>query len=151
MRRRKLSVLLAEDSPSDVKLFQVALERAMAGTLLWVAHDGAEVIAYLKGQGEFADRMQHPMPDVLITDLKMPAMDGIELLTWLQENPEYALIPTIMLSGSGLPEDVTRAYGLGVNAYIAKPTHLAEFVDVLRKTLDFWLVCERPVLPVLTK
>jgi CheY-like chemotaxis protein len=86
-----------------------------------VARNGAEVIDYLGGKGAFADRAKFPFPEIVISDLKMPKVNGFGLLTWINEHPEFRVIPTLILSSSADPNDVARAYKLGANTYFVKP------------------------------
>ena len=101
-------------------------------------HDGTEVIEYLRGAGDFANRRAFPMPDLILLDLKMHLMSGLEVLDWRRKHPECASIPTVMLSGSGLEKDVTRAYALGANTYFEKPSTLAEFKALIHALVQYW-------------
>src|SRR5947207_1247515 len=113
----KLVILLAEDDPNDAEIFIHALERSGRVAKLHITRDGDEVIDYLRGHGKFRNRKAHPFPDIIVLDLKMPRVNGLELLEWLRKSPQFSRIPKIMLSGSGLQADVEQAYKLGVNTY----------------------------------
>jgi CheY-like chemotaxis protein len=132
------TILIAEDIEDDA----VLLERAF--NLIGLAHpvkvltDGAEVIKYLRGAGKYADRLLFPFPRVLFTDLKMPHVDGFELLEWLREHPEHSVVPTIVFSSSGEPADVRRAYELGAHAYLVKPCSMEELQKMMRRMYEFW-------------
>ena len=143
----KLIILLAEDDPNDVMLMQMALAKSGLTLPVQVATDGADAMAYLKGEGQYADREQYPFPRVLITDIKMPRVSGLELLKWLQDHPECNLIPKIVLSSSQQEKDVTRAYQLGTNCYFVKPRTFSELKELVRVAIDFWSACELPDLP----
>ena len=142
-----MDILLVEDDPNDVFFVQDAIEKSARGHKLYAVKDGDEAIAYLQGRGAYANREAYPVPNIILTDLKMPEMDGFEFLQWLKEHPECGMIPAIVFSSSRQDADVRKAHRLGANAYIMKPTSLAELVDVLRTTYEFWSHCERPPMP----
>jgi CheY-like chemotaxis protein len=139
----QFTVLLAEDDPNDRRLFQLALRRNQKPIQIHEVADGMEVIQYLKGEGKFADRARFPFPNLLILDLKMPRMTGLEVLHWLRHKPEFARLCTVMLSGSGLDKDVAEAYRLGVNSYFRKPSDFSHFIKVLNAIFEYWLLTER--------
>lgn len=144
---QRLIILVAEDSPDDVFLLERAFRKAGIGMPAYICRDGAEAMAYLKGEREFADRARHPFPRVLITDLKMPKCSGFDLLRWLHEHPECNLIPKIVLSSSAQPEDVTLAYQLGANAYFCKPGSSEQLVRIVELSQKFWTEAILPPLP----
>ena len=109
-----------------------------------VVEDGGAVLEYLDGEGEFSDRNVHPFPDVVVLDLKMPLMNGLEVLTWIKNKSAWPRLPVMLLSGSGLEKDVEEAYRCGANAYFQKPYSLAELKKTLRAIVDFWSLCQRP-------
>src|SRR6187431_1853619 len=113
---RKLQILLAEDNVNDLMLLKMSLTRgnSIPGEFHFV-RDGQEVISYLRGEGEFSDRFKYPFPDIIVLDVKMPQVTGFEALMWLRTHPPCQDLPVVMLSGSGLPEDVVRAYRMGAN------------------------------------
>src|SRR5215211_1970791 len=117
-----MNILLVEDDANDVMLMQLALTRTGRNTQLEVVRDGEEALHYLQRSGEFADRASHPYPNVIVIDLKMPRVDGLEVLRWLHEHPECPAIPTIVFSASRLDQDVREAYRLGASSYFVKPT-----------------------------
>jgi len=96
---------------------------------------------------KFADRKAYPVPNIILTDLKMARMGGFEFLHWLKAHPECAVIPTIVFSASSDPGDVKKAYDLGVNSYMVKPTALKDLAELIRVTYDYWSLCERPDRP----
>jgi CheY-like chemotaxis protein len=147
MKAGRLNMLFVEDDENDVKLLQMAIASGAAGHTVQIVGNGEEAIRYLRGEGHYADRQKFPLPNVILTDLKMPRMSGLELLRWLREHPECSVIPTIVLSGSALPADVREAYRLGANAYMAKPSNLNELVEMLRLTYEFWSLCHCPEMP----
>src|SRR5262245_44475734 len=140
----KLIILMVEDDESDVLLLRRALDKGAGGHTLNVVHDGEEAVAYLCGKDKYADRTAFPFPNIILTDLKMPRMNGFELLRWLREHPERWVIPTIVFTGSAEASDVQAAYSLGANSYMVKPTSLHDLVSLIQFTYDYWSRCERP-------
>jgi CheY-like chemotaxis protein len=139
----EFTVLLAEDDPNDRRLFHLALRRNKKPIQVFEVADGMEVIQYLKGEGKFGNRDKFPLPNLLILDLKMPRMTGLEVLHWLRHKPEFARLCTVMLSGSGLDKDVAEAYRLGVNSYFKKPNDFNHFIKVLNVIFDYWMLTEQ--------
>jgi len=118
------TILLAEDSPDDVILFLEVMRRSGLRNPVIVVHDGAEAIAYLKGNGKFADRNQYPLPAILMLDLRMPRMDGFHVLEWIHTQPRLHEMLVVVLSHYGETEDIRRAYALGAHSFLTKPfTH----------------------------
>jgi CheY-like chemotaxis protein len=142
--RSGLNILLVEDDENDALFFQRAL-RSLSRCHLNICRDGECVLRYLQGEGEFANRHLYPLPDVMFLDLKMPRVTGFDVLRWIREHPRYVVIPTIVLSSSKLESDVVKAYALGANCYLVKPHSLDELKNVLKLTIEFWTVCQRPV------
>ena len=133
----QLTVLHVEDDPNDVLLLQRAFRRAGLTHALQVVTDGDQAVAYLTGQGQYTDRSAHPLPSLILLDLKLPRRSGLEVLAWLRSDPEVKKLPVIVLTSSRLSEDVDRAYALGANSYMAKPSGnydgLAEMVKNLEQ------------------
>jgi len=135
----KTIFLLVEDDPNDVLIVEREFKRrGVVG--LRVVHDGIEAVRYLEGKGDYQDRIKFPMPDVVLLDLKMPRFSGFDFLEWLRGRApgHLHLIPIVVLSSSDEPGDVRRAYALGVNSYIVKPLHWAEFQDKMRALSVYW-------------
>lgn len=132
-------VLLAEDSPSDVELTLEALAEHRLANEVVVARDGAEAWDYLKREGRFAGRPAGN-PAVVLLDLKMPKMDGLEVLRAMRADPALRSIPVVMLTSSCEERDVVESYALGVNAYVVKPVAFADFIDAVRQLGLFWAV-----------
>jgi CheY-like chemotaxis protein len=139
----ELDILLAEDTPSDIQLFQMALARCGDVHSVQSVKYGQEVIDYLRGEPPF-NQSDRQVPNIIFMDLKMPRMDGFEVLEWLRQNPECSIIPVIILSSSGLDGDVLRAYRLGANAYFQKPNDFSQLQDILESILRFWSHAKRP-------
>jgi CheY-like chemotaxis protein len=132
-------ILVAEDDPTDAYFFQRAFKRAGIPVLLHFVRDGQEVIDYLQGDGQFADRTAHPLPQLILLDLKMPRLDGFEVLEWMREQPGFSSLQVVIFSGSGEPKDIKRAYGLGANWYLVKPHSMEELTALVGRFKKFWL------------
>src|SRR5262249_7974899 len=119
---------------------QEAFDVASIHHPLQVVRDGAQAIAYLRGDNEYSDRFQFPFPELAIMDIKMPKMSGLEVLEWIRANGESQIkcLPVIMLSASGLPEDVDHAHRLGVNAYLIKPYEFEGLVKLVRSIPQYY-------------
>jgi len=140
-----LKLLVVEDSPQDAFLFKTALGRANVHASLHIVEDGVEAVRYLRREGKYHDRRTHPFPNFIISDVKMPRMDGFQFLHWARNHPESAELPIVLFSAAGNEEDAEKAYRLGANAYLVKPFSLQELTDLLRVTCDFWSRCLRPL------
>jgi CheY-like chemotaxis protein len=139
-------ILLVDDSLNDRMLMRMVLERAGFVQPLQFARDGEETIAYLRGDGAYSDRNQYPLPTVLLLDLNMPKKNGFEVLEWIRQQPLLGRIRVNILSASGRQVDIDRAFDLGANSYLVKPTKFDELTH-LAKTLVAWLkVSQFPTL-----
>lgn len=141
---RNLTILIIEDDPNDVILLKRALTREDINNPIQVVHDGQEALDYLQGEGKYADRAKFPFPSVVFTDLKMPRMSGFDVLQWLRNHPECAVIPVIILTASRLEEDIKKAYQMGANAYLVKPSQIGELQEMVKTAYNFWSWCEKP-------
>jgi CheY-like chemotaxis protein len=135
-RGRLVEILLVEDNAGDVELVQEALAEGDVPHSLNVVGDGAEAIAYLRGEGEYAGAI---LPDFVLLDLKLPKKGGLEVLAEIKADPVLRRIPVIILSSSDAPDDLLRAYDLQVSCYITKPADLDEFERVMQTIRDFTL------------
>jgi len=131
-------LLLVEDDPSDVLFFERALTKAGGDVPLRVARDGNEAVAYLAGQGVAADRGQHPLPLLVVLDLKLPYRSGFEVLEWLRKEPIFKDLPVIVLTSSREPSDLSRAKALGVDAYEVKPVHFPDLLSIVTSIRARW-------------
>lgn len=137
-------ILLVEDNPKDLELTQAALERCQLANALVVTRDGAEAIDYLSRQGAYADRPAgHPA--VVLLDLKLPKIDGLEVLATVKKNPDLRHIPVVMLTSSREEQDVVKSYDLGVNAFVVKPVEFSKFFEAIRDLGVFWAILNEPV------
>src|SRR5215831_11148176 len=134
------TVLLAEDDPDDVLLTQIAFERARLVNPLQVVRDGEEAIAYLKGEGDFADRTRFPFPILLLLDLKMPKVDGFQVLAWLKSQPQGLQLPVAIMTSSDQDPDINRAHGLGADSYLIKPPNAMTLLELVQRIHGHWLI-----------
>jgi CheY-like chemotaxis protein len=136
-------VLLAEDNPNDAELTMAALrESRMVSPIVRVA-DGAEALDFLFRRGAYADRKDGP-PAVILLDLKMPKVDGIEVLRTIKQDPVLRVIPVVMLTSSREEADLAQSYASGVNAYVVKPVEFNEFMQAVRDLGLFWGLVNEP-------
>src|SRR5947209_13477030 len=132
-------ILIAEDLPNDVFLIRRAFDRAGAKNSLPVVRNGEECLAYLYGQGEYANRDAYPLPDILLLDLKMPKIDGFEVLRQIRANKAFASLRIIVLTSSEEIRDVNRAYELGANSFLVKPLEFENLTAMMTTLCAFWL------------
>ena len=132
-------VLAAEDEPTDAFILQLAFEKAGLANHLTIVGDGQAAVDYLSGVPPYGDRAVHPLPALLILDLKMPRMNGFDVLTWLRAHPGFTALPAVVLSSSSDDEDIKRARSLGVRDYFVKPHCLDDLVAILHGLRAHWL------------
>ena len=138
-------ILLVEDDENDVMLLQRAFRRAAIVNPLQVVRHGDDAVAYLEGTGEFANRQLHPLPVLMLLDLKLPRRTGLEVLQWVKERAGVKKIPIIVLTSSKNDDDVNRAYELGANSYVVKPVSFETLLELVKSLELYWLVRnERP-------
>jgi CheY-like chemotaxis protein len=137
------SILLVEDSVNDVELTLTALEEYNLANSVVVTRDGQEALDYLHCAGVFSDRTDGN-PAVVLLDLKMPKVDGLEVLRRMRADAQLRTIPVVMLTSSREEQDLARSYELGVNAYVVKPVDFHEFVDAIKELGVFWGVINEP-------
>lgn len=136
-------ILLVEDNPNDLELTLVALGKSQLANEVIVARDGQEAIDYLTSEGEWNERTPGN-PAVILLDLKLPKIDGLEVLDMIRSNATLKSIPVVMLTSSREEQDLIRSYELGVNAYVVKPVEFAEFVEAISDLGVFWAVLNEP-------
>lgn len=134
------SILLVEDNPDDEALAMRALRKNNILNEVVVARDGAEALDYLFGTGTYAGRDMGIMPSVILLDLKLPKIDGLEVLRRLRADERTKLIPIVILTSSREDEDMIKGYKYGANSYIRKPVNFAEFVEAVGKLGVYWLL-----------
>ena len=133
------TILLVEDNPSDIDLTKRALEKAHIMNDLVVAENGEEALDYLFGTGRFADRNIRQLPAMVLMDIKLPGLNGIEVLKCIRENPITHRQPVIILTSSKEENDIKSSYNLGVNSYIHKPVDFYQFAEVIQHLGQYWL------------
>ncbi len=132
-------ILQVEDSEEDILLLQYAWKLAGLVHPIQTVTDGRQAIDYLSGRGTFSDRNSFPFPCAVLLDLKLPYITGLEVLEWIRQQPELKRLVVIILSSSFFDKDIDRAYDLGVNAFLVKPTDLNTLADMCRAFQHFWL------------
>jgi CheY-like chemotaxis protein len=136
-------ILLVEDSPNDIELTLTALEENRLANEVVVVRDGQEALDYLHRRGLFKLRAEgHPA--VVLLDLKLPKIDGLQVLEAMRNDPGLRRVPVVMLTSSREEQDLTRSYHLGVNAYVVKPVDFTEFVSAIRELGLFWAIINQP-------
>ncbi len=133
-------ILLVEDNKDDVLLTIRALEKANILNQVDVANDGLEALEYLRGEGKFSDRNTSMHPVVILLDLKMPRMGGLEFLKTIRNSEKFKLLPTVILTSSREEQDIIESYNLGANSYIQKPVDFNQFVKAVQTLGLYWLV-----------
>ena len=136
-------VLLVEDNPKDLELTLAALERCQLANEIVVARDGEEALDFLYGRGPFDGRTDGD-PTVVLLDLKLPKIDGLEVLQRVKNDPELRHIPVVMLTSSREEQDLVRSYELGVNAFVVKPVEFTEFFKAIQHLGVFWALLNEP-------
>jgi CheY-like chemotaxis protein len=136
-------ILLVEDDPRDVELTLTALGEYNLANEVVVTRDGEKALDYLYSRGEFSTR-SHDNPAVMLLDLKLPKIDGLEVLQQIRSDEQLRLIPVVVLTSSHEEKDMIRSYQLGVNAYVVKPVDFHEFVNAIKELGVFWAVINEP-------
>jgi len=140
-------ILLVEDNPDDEELTIRALKKNNIHNDMVIARDGAEALDYLFGTGAYAGRDVGKMPSVILLDLKLPKIDGLEVLKRIRTNEITKLLPVVILTSSKEEQDITAGYSLGANSYIRKPVDFAQFVDAVRQLGLYWLLLNESASP----
>ena len=137
-------ILLAEDREDDILLIRQAFHKGGINVPLFVVRDGEEVVAYLKGEGKFYNRDEYPLPSLLLLDLKMPRMDGFEVLKWIRAQPGFSTLRVVVLTSSERIRDVNIAYNLGANSFLVKPMDFEHVLELTKILKDYWLRLDKP-------
>jgi two-component system, response regulator len=133
-------ILLVEDNPDDEELTLRALKKNKIGNNLAVARDGAEALDFLFGTGAYSNRDINNLPQVVLLDLNLPKVDGLEVLRRIRKNETTRLLPVVILTSSKEQQDIVKGYALGANSYIRKPVDFNQFVEAIRQLGLYWLV-----------
>lgn len=132
-------ILLVEDREDDVLLVQRSFEKARLLNPLVVVRNGEEAINYLRGEGKYSNREEFPLPDLILLDLKMPGFDGFDVLRWIRTQANLRALRVIVLTSSENVYDVDKAYSLGANSFLVKPSSFNNYVEVLRAMNGYWM------------
>ena len=147
MIENSIEILLVEDNPNDVELALHALKKNNLTNHIQVVRDGAEALEFLFGSGAYAGREVNHTPKVILLDLKLPKVDGLEVLRRIKSDERTRLIPVVVLTSSREERDIVESYRLGVNSYITKPVDFEQFTEAVRQLGLYWLLLNQP--PVL--
>jgi CheY-like chemotaxis protein len=140
-------ILLAEDSQDDIDLILRSLKKSKIMNEIIVTRAGAETLDFLFGNGVYAERDLAIMPTVILLDIKMPKMDGMEVLKHIRENKRTKLLPVVLLTSSNEEQDLLKGYELGANSYVRKPVNFIEFSNVMQQLGLYWLLLNEPLPP----
>lgn len=147
MTEQPVEILLVEDNPNDVELTLHALKKHNLANRIHVVRDGAKALDFIFGSGAYAGRRLEDRPKVILLDLKLPLVDGLEVLERIKSDPRTRAIPVVVLTSSREEPDIARSYELGVNSYIVKPVDFQQFTEAVRNLGLYWLLLNQP--PVL--
>lgn len=139
-----VEILLVEDNPQDLELCLRALRKANLGNHIQIARDGAEALDFIFCEGPFAQRHIEDIPRVILLDLKLPKVDGFEVLQRLKADPRTARIPIVVMTSSQEQRDVVESYRLGVNSYVVKPVNFESFAKAVEELGYYWLLLNQP-------
>lgn len=144
MTQKPVEILLVEDNPYDVELALHALRQHNLANSVRVVRDGAEALDLIFCTGAHAGRTMRDAPKVILLDLKLPKVDGLEVLRQIKENPQTRVIPVVVLTSSREERDIVQSYQLGVNSYIVKPVDFQQFTEAVRQLGLYWLLLNEP-------
>lgn len=144
MKTRLILMLLAEDNTSDADLVLASLARDSLADAVHVVHDGVEALDFVFCRGQYADREGAPALRVIVLDVKLPKIDGFEVLKELRANQHTRSIPVVMLTSSNIERDVARGYQLGANSYLQKPVDFQRFREMVRNIGVYWMTMNEP-------
>jgi len=139
-----VEILLVEDNPEDLELAQRALRKANLANRIQVARDGVEALEFIFCEGSHSARKIEDTPKLVLLDLKLPKVDGLEVLKRIKSDPRTHTIPVVVLTSSKEQKDVVESYRLGVNSYIVKPVNFERFVEAVQQLGMYWLLLNQP-------
>ncbi len=137
-------ILIVEDDENDVTFVKMAMKKAGVTNPVQIVTDGQQALDYFQGTEKYADRSEFPLPYLVLLDLKLPFVMGLDVLAWIREQPQLKSTIVIVLTSSRHTEDIGMAYQLGANAYLVKPAHLDALAGLMRTLKDFWLTQNVP-------
>jgi CheY-like chemotaxis protein len=144
---RASTILLVDDSPRDVELILRAIRQARLANRIELVTDGVAAMEYLSGLDIYADREKYPLPFLLLLDLRMPRLPGLDLLAWIRSRPDLKDLLVVILTSSTEDPDIARAYALGANAYLVKPGNLDQLVVIMKNLECHWEIFRNTVSP----
>jgi CheY-like chemotaxis protein len=144
MKKYHATIMVVEDDPNDQVLIERAFRKIGVTDPIQIVGSGSEAIAYMMGEGKYRDRQKYAYPTFIMTDLKMPNGDGFAVLEFLKGNPQWKVIPTIVLSASADLDDIKKAYMLGASSFHVKPQSHDELRQLLRVINAYWMTCQVP-------
>jgi two-component system response regulator len=144
MVENSIEILLVEDNPNDVELTLHALKNNKLTNRIQVVRDGVEALEYLFGTGEYSGRDPNHTPKVILLDLKLPKLDGLEVLKRIKADERTRMIPVVVLTSSREERDIVESYRLGVNSFIIKPVDFEQFTEAVRQLGLYWLLLNQP-------
>ena len=136
-------ILLVEDREDDILLIKKAFTEGHINNPLQIVRDGDEAMSYLAGEGDYANRAEYPLPDLVLLDLKLPRVDGFEVLRWIRRQPGFATMRVVVLTSSDAIRDVNRAYSLGANSFMVKPLEFENVVELAKVLRTYWLKTDK--------
>ncbi len=147
MHRNAVDILLVEDNPADEELTLIALRKNKIANAIHVVRDGEEALDFLLCRGPFEGRSPLPPPRLILLDIRLPKIDGLEVLRCIKQNPSTRAIPVVMLTSSKQEEDVVKSYEYGVNSFLQKPVDFDRFCEMVRQAGFYWLLVNEPPPP----
>ncbi|MEO7677773.1 MAG: response regulator [Verrucomicrobiota bacterium] len=144
MKNYNFPLLIAEDNADEVMLLRRVLTQTGTLNPVHIVNDGQEAIEYLSGDGKYADRELFPLPRLMITDIKMPRRNGLEVLQWLHNHPELKTVPALVLTNSSQPSDIKEAFRWGAHGYFIKPMTSEELKSMFQLIHNYWFLSRTP-------
>lgn len=151
MKKYHSTIVIVDDDPNDLLFIDRAFRKIGVSSPIHLLRDGQEAIDYMMGEGKFSDRNKYEYPTFISTDLKMPRADGFDVLKHLKINPDWAIVPTVILTSSRDPDDIKKAYKMGASSYHVKPNSYEALHDLLKVLHDYWMTCEVPAVDITGK
>ena len=138
MTTQPFTILHVEDDPNDVLLVNRAIQKSNATMIVRSVTDGDQALAYLAGRDSFAERQEYPLPNLVLLDLKMPRKSGLEVLSWIRQQPKLKRMVVVIFTSSKHDQDINRAYELGANSYLVKPVGFDALQETMKQVNHYW-------------